>query len=202
MRYSSFQMKGARDDCSAYTRDFRKMIFIVQNMIDKFKWPLTPATTKLLEVVKKYDSQYTCIFNGTKNLLGFLALILLVPFGIRLSMGPKMSHLLTSRYIHIIFLAHGMQCTCIKLSLSMEEACGQVSKLIYIYSLGIPKKKRKKAENEPNNQGKSLSRKFLIMTCRKCHNKGHNYRSCKVQGDKMKSEMWLQGARSITRVLY
>ncbi|KAL4581762.1 hypothetical protein LXL04_006290 [Taraxacum kok-saghyz] len=45
-----------------------------------------------------------------------------------------------------------------------------------------PKKKRRRAADEPKNQTRKLSRKFLTVTCGKCHNKGHNSRTCKGQG--------------------
>lgn len=48
--------------------------------------------------------------------------------------------------------------------------------------VGRPKKKRKRAVDEPVSQGKKLSRKFLTVKCSKCGNKGHNSRSCKGQG--------------------
>ncbi|KAL4563559.1 hypothetical protein LXL04_027602 [Taraxacum kok-saghyz] len=44
------------------------------------------------------------------------------------------------------------------------------------------KKKRRRAADEPKNQTRKLSRKFLTVTCGKCHNKGHNSRTCKGQG--------------------
>ncbi|XP_052624980.1 uncharacterized protein LOC128132443 [Lactuca sativa] len=48
--------------------------------------------------------------------------------------------------------------------------------------VGRPKKKRRRAIDEASNQSKKLSRKFLTVTCSKCHNKGHNSRTCKGQG--------------------
>nr|KAJ0194401.1 hypothetical protein LSAT_V11C800437320 [Lactuca sativa] len=47
--------------------------------------------------------------------------------------------------------------------------------------VGRPKKKRKRAVDEPT-QSTKLSRKHLTVTCSKCHNKGHNARTCKGQG--------------------
>ncbi|KAL4574022.1 hypothetical protein LXL04_020844 [Taraxacum kok-saghyz] len=43
-------------------------------------------------------------------------------------------------------------------------------------------KKRRMAADEPKNQTRKLSRKFLTVTSGKCHNKGHNSRTCKGQG--------------------
>ncbi|KAL4582039.1 hypothetical protein LXL04_006576 [Taraxacum kok-saghyz] len=48
--------------------------------------------------------------------------------------------------------------------------------------VGRPKKKRRRAADEPKNQTRKLSRKFLTVICVKCHNKGHNSRTCKGQG--------------------
>ncbi|CAI9277443.1 unnamed protein product [Lactuca saligna] len=73
--------------------------------------------------------------------------------------------------------------------------------------MGRPKKKRKQSEGErlskkqrasqgdganaiqeggsqkPTNDGvQKLSRKHISVTCSKCKNKGHNYRTCKGQG--------------------
>nr|KAJ0191861.1 hypothetical protein LSAT_V11C800403850 [Lactuca sativa] len=48
--------------------------------------------------------------------------------------------------------------------------------------VGRPKKKRRRGVDEPNCQTTKLSRKFLATTCLKCHNKGHNSRTCKGQG--------------------
>nr|KAJ0217331.1 hypothetical protein LSAT_V11C300107430 [Lactuca sativa] len=45
-----------------------------------------------------------------------------------------------------------------------------------------PKRKRKRGVDEPNSQPIKLSKKFLTVTCLKCHNKGHNSRTCKWQG--------------------
>ncbi|CAI9264874.1 unnamed protein product [Lactuca saligna] len=50
------------------------------------------------------------------------------------------------------------------------------------FFVGRPKKKRRRAIDEPTNQSKNLSRKFLTVTCSKCHNKGHNSRTCKGKG--------------------
>nr|KAJ0211156.1 hypothetical protein LSAT_V11C400183650 [Lactuca sativa] len=41
---------------------------------------------------------------------------------------------------------------------------------------------RRRGADEPNNQAGRLSRKYLAVTCSKCHNKGHNSRACKGQG--------------------
>nr|KAJ0220763.1 hypothetical protein LSAT_V11C200050740 [Lactuca sativa] len=48
--------------------------------------------------------------------------------------------------------------------------------------VGRPKKKRRRGVDEPNSQAGRLSRKYLVVTCSKCHNKGHNSRTCKGQG--------------------
>ncbi|KAL4565976.1 hypothetical protein LXL04_030084 [Taraxacum kok-saghyz] len=59
--------------------------------------------------------------------------------------------------------------------------------------VGRPKKKRKRSEEarltqrqKPSKHGGSptnkLSRKHIAITCAKCNNKGHNSRTCKVQG--------------------
>nr|KAJ0199622.1 hypothetical protein LSAT_V11C600331000 [Lactuca sativa] len=45
--------------------------------------------------------------------------------------------------------------------------------------VGRPKKKRRRGVDEPNNQDNSLSRKYLAVTCSKCHNKWHNSKTCK-----------------------
>nr|KAJ0198299.1 hypothetical protein LSAT_V11C700372410 [Lactuca sativa] len=47
--------------------------------------------------------------------------------------------------------------------------------------VGRPKRKRKRAADEPT-QSTSLSRKYFTITCIKCHNKGHNARTCKGHG--------------------
>nr|KAJ0186537.1 hypothetical protein LSAT_V11C900505370 [Lactuca sativa] len=47
--------------------------------------------------------------------------------------------------------------------------------------VGRPKKKRRGVD-ELNSQAGRLSRKYLEFTCSKCHNKGHNFRTCKGQG--------------------
>nr|KAJ0211729.1 hypothetical protein LSAT_V11C400224450 [Lactuca sativa] len=52
--------------------------------------------------------------------------------------------------------------------------------------VGRPKKKRRRAIDEPTNQSKNLSRKFLTFTCSKCHNKGHNSRTCKGKGGQVR----------------
>nr|KAJ0192935.1 hypothetical protein LSAT_V11C800437340 [Lactuca sativa] len=44
------------------------------------------------------------------------------------------------------------------------------------------KTKRMRGVDEPNSQTTKLSMKFLAFTCSKCHNKGHNSRTCKGQG--------------------
>nr|KAJ0219091.1 hypothetical protein LSAT_V11C300125620 [Lactuca sativa] len=44
--------------------------------------------------------------------------------------------------------------------------------------VGRPKKKRRRGVDEPNSQTTKLSRKFIAVTCSKCHNKGHNSRTC------------------------
>ncbi|XP_023758056.1 uncharacterized protein LOC111906539 [Lactuca sativa] len=48
--------------------------------------------------------------------------------------------------------------------------------------VGRPKKKRMRGVDEPNSQVAKLSRKYLVITCSKCHNKGNNSRTCKGQG--------------------
>nr|KAJ0213420.1 hypothetical protein LSAT_V11C400211110 [Lactuca sativa] len=45
--------------------------------------------------------------------------------------------------------------------------------------VGRPKKKRRRDVDEPNNQAGKLPMKYLAVTCSKCHNKGHNSRTCK-----------------------
>ncbi|XP_023772208.2 uncharacterized protein LOC111920861 [Lactuca sativa] len=66
--------------------------------------------------------------------------------------------------------------------------------------VGRPKKKRKRAQTEePNNQGKSLTRKFLTVTCSKCKNKGHNSRSCKGQGGKNEVRNVVAGGKKLSK---
>nr|KAJ0212467.1 hypothetical protein LSAT_V11C400187490 [Lactuca sativa] len=48
--------------------------------------------------------------------------------------------------------------------------------------VGRPKKKRRRDVDEPNSQAGRLSRKYLAVTCSKCHKKRHNSRTCKGQG--------------------
>ncbi|XP_052625000.1 uncharacterized protein LOC111916210 [Lactuca sativa] len=48
--------------------------------------------------------------------------------------------------------------------------------------VGRPKKKRRRGVDEQTSQAGRLSRKYLAVTCSKCHNKGHNSRTCKGQG--------------------
>ncbi|CAI9288715.1 unnamed protein product [Lactuca saligna] len=65
---------------------------------------------------------------------------------------------------------------------------------------GRPKKKRKRAQTEePNNEGKSLTRKFLTVTCSKCKNKGHNSRSCKGQGGQNEVRNVVAGGRKLSK---
>nr|KAJ0187918.1 hypothetical protein LSAT_V11C900465570 [Lactuca sativa] len=66
--------------------------------------------------------------------------------------------------------------------------------------VGRPKKKRKRAQTEePNNQGKSLTRKFLTVTCSKCKNKGHNSRSCKGQGGQTEVRNVVAGGKKLSK---
>nr|KAJ0220444.1 hypothetical protein LSAT_V11C200094290 [Lactuca sativa] len=66
--------------------------------------------------------------------------------------------------------------------------------------VGRPKKKRKRAQTEePNNQGKSLTRKFLTVTCSKCKNKGHNSRSCKGQGGQTEVRNVVAGSKKLSK---
>lgn len=71
---------------------------------------------------------------------------------------------------------------------------------LLIMQVGRPKKKRKRAQTEePNNQGKSLTRKFLTVTCSKCKNKGHNSRSCKGQGGKTEVRNVVVGGKKLSK---
>nr|KAJ0210381.1 hypothetical protein LSAT_V11C400202420 [Lactuca sativa] len=54
--------------------------------------------------------------------------------------------------------------------------------------VGRPKKKRRRGVDEPNSQAGRLSRKYLEVTCSKCHNKRHNSRTCKGQEAVVKLE--------------
>nr|KAJ0201722.1 hypothetical protein LSAT_V11C600325100 [Lactuca sativa] len=54
------------------------------------------------------------------------------------------------------------------------------------YWVGRPKKKRRRAIDEPTNQSTNLPRKFLTVTYSKCHNKGHSSRTCKGQGGQVR----------------
>nr|KAJ0201965.1 hypothetical protein LSAT_V11C600308790 [Lactuca sativa] len=52
----------------------------------------------------------------------------------------------------------------------------------HVVQVGRPKKKTKRAYDEPATQGHKLSKRWTIVTCRKCNNKGHNSRTYKGQG--------------------
>ncbi|CAI9260848.1 unnamed protein product [Lactuca saligna] len=72
--------------------------------------------------------------------------------------------------------------------------------LVHDICVGRPKKKRKRAQTEePNNEGKSLTRKFLTVTCSKCKNKGHNSRSCKGQGGQNEVRNVVAGGRKLSK---
>ncbi|KAL4574335.1 hypothetical protein LXL04_021164 [Taraxacum kok-saghyz] len=45
--------------------------------------------------------------------------------------------------------------------------------------VGRPKKKRHRGFDELGNHPTKLTRKYLTVTCGKCHNKGHNSRTCR-----------------------
>nr|KAJ0228592.1 hypothetical protein LSAT_V11C100027530 [Lactuca sativa] len=57
----------------------------------------------------------------------------------------------------------------------------QLLSLCFNYNIyiGRPKKRRRRGVDEPKSQPTKLSRKFLTVTCSKCHNKGHSYTTCK-----------------------
>nr|KAJ0209453.1 hypothetical protein LSAT_V11C400182340 [Lactuca sativa] len=59
------------------------------------------------------------------------------------------------------------------------------SKLLIFKLVGRPKKRRRRAIDEPTNQLTNLSRKFLTVTCSKCM--GHNSRTCKGKGGSSQS---------------
>nr|KAJ0219968.1 hypothetical protein LSAT_V11C200063970 [Lactuca sativa] len=162
--------------CLEYIREYlMKRICIVQNVIDKSQGPLTPTTTKLLDGVKKDASQYTCIFSGAKKTQDKNCSfrhweITRIPC----------SHLVSAIWDKV---EHGA-----KNFSPLEEWVGR------------PEKKRKRSyTEEPNNQGKSLTRKFLTITCSKCKNKVHNSRSCKGQGVQNEVRNVVAGARSLAR---
>nr|KAJ0204430.1 hypothetical protein LSAT_V11C500267940 [Lactuca sativa] len=58
------------------------------------------------------------------------------------------------------------------------------NRFIY-FRMGRPKKKRIRSVDEVRSQvlsqGTKLTRKFITVTCSKCHNRGRNSRSCKCQ---------------------
>nr|KAJ0202493.1 hypothetical protein LSAT_V11C600298830 [Lactuca sativa] len=76
----------------------------------------------------------------------------------------------------------------IKTAVSKYRAlfCGsgkyQVTGMMFDQYVGRPNKKKRRAIDEPTNQSTNLSRKFLTVTCSKCHYKGHDSRTCKGQG--------------------
>ncbi|CAI9267001.1 unnamed protein product [Lactuca saligna] len=148
---------------------------VVPEVTDKSQGSLTSTTTKLLDGVKKDASQYTCIFNGAEKTQ------------VTGTMGEQFA-----------VNWRDMNCSCRHWEIT-GIPCSHLVSSIWD-KVGRPKKKRKRAQTEePNNKGKSLTRKFLTVTCSKCKNKGHNSRSCKGQGGQNEVRNFFAGGKKLSK---
>nr|KAJ0192448.1 hypothetical protein LSAT_V11C800434430 [Lactuca sativa] len=183
--------------CLEYIRVYlMKRHCIVQKEIDKCKSILTPTVTTILDTIKIAASKYRALFYG---------------FGKYQVTGMMFDHYVVNlkegtcscRYWEItgIVCRHGI--CAIWEHIQNETWRAMYSNKIdpingrsmwpksrcpttfipptHHTQVGRPKKKSRWAIDEPTNQSTSLSRKFLIVTYSKCHNKGHNSRTCKGQ---------------------
>nr|KAJ0228235.1 hypothetical protein LSAT_V11C100024430 [Lactuca sativa] len=140
---------------------------------DKYEGLLTPTTTIMFDNIKTNATKYVAKYNGAGKyqVLGdyrFSMYTCFLCYGTELKM-EKMPHMLMNRSILAIGYQHGKPYISTKLIHLMDVQCG----------LKRHKKKRMRGVDEPNNQAGKLTRKYLTVTCSKCHNKGHNPRTRK-----------------------
>nr|KAJ0189519.1 hypothetical protein LSAT_V11C800422950 [Lactuca sativa] len=156
--------------CLEFIREYlTKRIVNVHKVLDKCKCSLSTTATTILENNKTEANKMRVLFSGADKY--------------------QVTGLWMEQYVVNL---KERSCTCRKWDITgipcqhaiaamydkMQNGseCGDPEAWV-----GRPKKKRKRAANEPT-QSTNLSRKYLTVTCNKCHNKGHNARTCKGQG--------------------
>nr|KAJ0202464.1 hypothetical protein LSAT_V11C600303020 [Lactuca sativa] len=182
--------------CRAYTdcllnklceRVFLKSLCVVQKEIDKFEGLLTPTTTTVFDKIKTDATKFVAKYIGARKYQVFHVDMLFVLYGTKLKM-KKMPHMLMNGSI----LARLSTWKAMYFN-KIDPLNGRSMwpKSDYPFTLnppkhktqvGRPKKKRRRGVDELNNQAGKLSRKYLTSTCSKCHNKGHNSKTCKGKG--------------------
>ncbi|XP_023729898.2 uncharacterized protein LOC111877612 [Lactuca sativa] len=186
------KIQGGRDKpiiyCLEYIREYlMKRICNVQREIDKCHGPLTPTATSLLDQMKRQAQstdtcrhwEITCILcshaisaiwdkiqHGAKNV-------------------PELEHWVHPCYWLITWAEvykHKIEPINGRLMWPKSQCPTKLLPPKHVVHVGRPKKKRKRAYDEPATQGHKLSKRWTTVTCRKCNNKGHNSRTCKGQG--------------------
>nr|KAJ0222672.1 hypothetical protein LSAT_V11C200098170 [Lactuca sativa] len=154
--------------CIDYIREYlMKILCVVQKEIDKCECLLTPTSTIVFDKINNDVAKYVAKYNVAENYQVFHVDMLFVLYETKLKI-EKMPHMLMNGSILAIGYQYG------KPYIS--------TKLIYLMDVGRPKKKRRRGVDEPYKQASKLTRKYLSVTCSKCHNKGHNSITCKGQG--------------------
>nr|KAJ0203611.1 hypothetical protein LSAT_V11C500260030 [Lactuca sativa] len=182
------KLKHGRDkpiiSCLEYIRVYlMKRHCIVQKEIDKCKSILTPTATTILDTIKTVASKYRALFCGSRKyqVTGMMFDQYVVNLKERTC---SCRHGVCAIWKHIQTGEKAQQPEywvhpCYKLETWRAMYSNKIDP---INGRNMPKKKRRRAIDEPINQSTNLSRKFLIVTCSKCHNKGYNSRTCKGQG--------------------
>nr|KAJ0194847.1 hypothetical protein LSAT_V11C700371460 [Lactuca sativa] len=172
-----------------------KRICNVQRDIDRSDGPLTPTATTLLDQMKRKAQKHTCIFNRGDQFIvnldektctcrhweitGMLCSHAISALWDKIKHGtknvPELEHW-AEMYKHKIEPING------RLMWPKSPCPTKLLTPKHVVQVGRPKKKRKKAYDEPATQGRKLSKKWTNVTCGKCNNKGHNSRTCKGQG--------------------
>nr|KAJ0201562.1 hypothetical protein LSAT_V11C600322270 [Lactuca sativa] len=188
--------------CLEYIREYlMKSLCVVQKEIDKREGLLTPTATTMFEKIKTdsqvartWQDQYVVNLNNKScscrfwEITGFPCRHVVCAIWDKIENGENAPHV--DEWVH----------PCYRLSTWKTMYFNKIDPLNgrsmwpksdcsftllppkHKTQVGRPKKKRRRGFDEPNSQAGRLCRKYLAVTCSKCHNKGHNSRTCKGQG--------------------
>nr|KAJ0184952.1 hypothetical protein LSAT_V11C900481720 [Lactuca sativa] len=208
----NFKLEHGRDKpvitCLEYIRVYlMKRHRIVQKEIDKCKSILAPTTTNILDTIKTSTSKYMSLFCGSGDwyweITGIVCRHGVCAIREHIQNGEKAQQ--PEYWVHPFYnLGTWRAMYSNKIDpingKSMWPKSRCLTTLIppthHTRVIGRAKKRRRRVIHKCTNQLTNLSRKFITITCSKCHNKGHNSRTCKGQGGQLRNE-WVDQVKVV-----
>ncbi|XP_023751678.1 uncharacterized protein LOC111900030 [Lactuca sativa] len=191
--------------CLEYIREYlMKRLCVVQKEIDKCEGLLTPTATTLFEKIKTDASKYVATYNGAgkyqvastwqyQYVVSHVDMLFCAIWE-KIENGENAPHV--DEWVYPCYRLSTWKAMYLNKTDPLngrkmwpKSDCPftllppkHKTQYINMCRLGDLRRREGGGVDEPNSQAGRLSRKYLAVTCSKCHNKGHNSRTVKGQG--------------------